>query len=284
MLLVALFRGATNELVPLYAIGVFVCFTLSQVGMVVHWRRTKEPGWRWRAALNGLGAVATAIVAVIQVVTKFTSGGWIVVLLIPAIIWVLTAIHRHYTRFAEEIRFTGQSPIMPLHHAVVVPVNGITKATAGALVYATTISDDVRAVYVEVDPLDTPRLRREWESWDNGLELVVCPSPYRSVLRPLVAYVDGLRRTSPGELVSIVVPEIVPHRWWEHLLHNKTAFLFRPNVVVIAVPFLLGHARRLRDMIDHDETLDEPLDERASRAPAPGQPMPAGAAALVIEP
>ena len=288
MLLVALFRGSTNQLVPLYAVGVFVCFTLSQAGMVVHWTRTKARGWRWRATLNGVGAMATAIVSVIQVVTKFTAGGWIVVLLIPAIIWMLTAIHRHYTRFAEEIRFTGQSPIMPLHHTVVVPVNGITKATAGALVYATTISDDVRAVYVEVDPLDTPRMRREWESWDNGVELVVCPSPYRSVLRPLVAYVDGLRRTAPGELVSIVVPEIVPHRWWEHLLHNKTAlyirtaFLFRPNVVVIAVPFLLGHARRLREMIDHDETLDEPLAERASQASA-AQSMPTGVAALVVE-
>jgi amino acid transporter len=272
MVLVWLFGGNTNELVPLYAVGVFVCFTLSQAGMVVHWRRTREPGWRWRATLNGIGAAATAIVSVIQVVTKFTAGGWIVVLLIPAIIWLLNAIHRHYTRFAEEIRFTGQSPIMPLHHTVVVPVNGITKATAGALVYATTISDDVRAVYVEVDPLDTPRMQREWDAWDIGVELVVCPSPYRSVLRPLVSYVDGLRRTSPGELVSIVVPEIVPHRWWEHLLHNKTAlyirtaFLFRPNVVVIAVPFLLGHARRLRDMLDHDDTLDEGLVDHPDRA------------------
>jgi len=199
MLLVVVFRGSTNELVPLYAVGVFVCFTLSQAGMVVHWRRTKDEGWRWRATLNGIGAVATAIVSVIQVVTKFTSGGWIVVLLIPGIICVLDAIHRHYVRFAEEIRFTGQSPIMPLHHTVIVPVNGITKATAGALVYATTISDDVRAVYIEVDPLDTPRMRREWDAWDIGVDLVVCPSPYRSVLRPLVAYVEdcaGPRRAS----------------------------------------------------------------------------------------
>jgi amino acid transporter len=285
MLLVRVFGGNTNELVPLYAVGVFVCFTLSQAGMVVHWRRTREAGWRWRAMLNGIGAAATAIVAVIQVVTKFTSGGWIVVLLIPGIIWLLNAIHRHYTRFYEEIRFTGQSPIMPLHHTVIVPVNGITKATAGALVYATTISDDVRAVYVEVDPLDTPRMQREWDAWDTGVELVVCPSPYRSVLRPLVAYVDSLRRTSPGELVSVVVPEIVPHRWWEHLLHNKTAlyirtaFLFRPNVVVIAVPFLLGHARRLREMLDHDDTLDEGFNDQPHRAPSSRPGAIAGAAA-----
>lgn len=275
MLLVWLFGGNTNALIPLYAVGVFVCFTLSQAGMVVHWRRTKEPGWRWRATLNGIGAIATAIVSVIQVVTKFTTGGWVVVLLIPAIIWVLNAIHRHYTAFAEQIRFNGQSPITPLHHTVVVPVNGITKATAGALVYATTISNDVRAVYVEVDKRDTPRMQREWDAWDIGIELVSVPSPYRSVLRPLVDYVDSLRLNTPGELVSVVVPEIVPHRWWEHLLHNKTAlyirtaFLFKPNVVVIAVPFLLGQARRLRDLIDHDELLDETADDAMGRAERP---------------
>ncbi|HWJ24220.1 MAG TPA: APC family permease [Gemmatimonadaceae bacterium] len=263
MLLVRLFHGSTNALVPLYAVGVFVCFTLSQAGMVVHWLRTREPGWRWRAALNGIGAVATALVSLIQVVTKFTSGGWIVVLLIPAIIWLLNAIHSHYTRFAREIAFHGQSPILPLHHTVVVPVNGITKATAGALVYATTISDDVVGVYVEVDPRETPRMRAEWDAWDIGVPLVVLPSPYRSVLRPLVDYVDGLRRIAVGELVTVVVPEIVPHRWWEHLLHNKTAlyirtaFLFRPNVVVTAVPFLVGHAYRLRDLVARDESLDE---------------------------
>jgi amino acid transporter len=279
MALVWIFSGNTNALVPLYAVGVFVCFTLSQAGMVVHWWRTRDAGWRRRAALNGLGAAATAIVSVIQVVTKFTSGGWIVVLLIPAIIWLLIVIHRHYLHFAEEIRFTGQSPIIPLHHTVVVPVNGITRATAGALVYATTISSDVRAVYVEVDAHDTPRMRKEWDAWDIGVELVTVPSPYRSVLRPLVEYVDRLRLTAPGELVSVVVPEIVPHRWWEHLLHNKTAlyirtaFLFRPNVVVIAVPFLLGSAHRLRDRLDHDETLDAPAEMTDIGQPAARRPV-----------
>jgi amino acid transporter len=264
MLLVWVFSGNTNALVPLYAVGVFVCFTLSQAGMVVHWFRTKEPGWRWKAALNGLGAIATGVVSVIQVVTKFTTGGWVVVLLIPAIIWILNAIHSHYVQFAKEIEFTGQSPITPLHHTVVVPVNGITKATAGALVYATTISADVRALYIEVDQRETARMQAEWDAWDIGVELVIVPSPYRSVLRPLVEYVDGLRRVGPGELVSVVVPEIVPHRWWEHLLHNKTAlyirtaFLFKQNVVTIAVPLVLGKAYRLRDLANHDETLDEP--------------------------
>jgi hypothetical protein len=154
--------------------------------------------------------------------------------------------------------------MIPMHHTVVVPVNGITKATAGALVYASAISDEVVAVYIEVDPRGTEKLKADWERWDVGIPLVVVPSPYRSVLRPLVEYVEGLRLVLPGELVTVVVPEVVPNKWWEHLLHNKTAFyirtafLFKPNVVVTTVPFLLGHAYRLRDLFDHDEQLDEP--------------------------
>ena len=195
--------------------------------------------------------------------TKFTSGGWIIALIIPAIIFLLRAIHKHYVEFAEDTRFLGQSPINPLHHTVIVPVNGISKATSGALVYATTISDEVVAVYIEVDKRDTARIEEEWEAWDIGVPLVVVPSPYRSILKPLVEYVENLRMVTPGELVTIVVPEIVPKRWWEHLLHNKTAlyirtaFLFKPNVVVTAIPYLVGHAYRIRDWIDHDEDLDD---------------------------
>ena len=263
MLLVWLFHGDTSALIPLYAIGVFLCFTVSQYGMVRRWFRTRAEGWRWKAALNGLGAAATAVVTIIQIGTKFTHGAWIVVLIIPLIIWLLVSIHRHYVQFAQEIKFEGQSPILPLHHTVVVPVNGITKAAAGALVYATTISDEVVAVYVETDKRATPKMEREWDEWDIGVPLVVLPSPYRSILRPIVEYVEDLRMLSPGELVTVVVPEIVPKRWWEHLLHNKTAlyirtaFLFKPNVVVTSVPFLLGHAYRLRDLVDHDEQIDE---------------------------
>jgi hypothetical protein len=145
----------------------------------------------------------------------------------------------------------------------VVPVNGITKATAAALVYATTISDDVVAAYVEVDKRETPLLDQAWDDWDIGVPLVVLPSPYRSVLRPLVDYVENLRMVTPGELVTIVVPEVVPRRWWEHFLHNKTAlyirtaFLFKPNIVVTSVPYLLGHSYRIRDRLEYDEQLEE---------------------------
>jgi amino acid transporter len=272
-LIVWLFRGQTNALIPLYAVGVFICFTLSQAGMVVHWLRTREPGWKWKAGLNGIGALATGIVSILQVATKFLEGAWVIVLIIPLLIVLLRKIHRHYQQFASEIEFKGQSPIMPLHHTVIVPVNGISKATSAALVYASAISDEVVAAYIEVDTRVTEKMKADWEEWDIGIPLVVIPSPYRSVLRPLVEYVENLRMVMPGELVTVVVPEIVPKKWWEHLLHNKTAFyirtafLFKPNVVVTTVPFLLGHAYRLRDLLEHDDQVDEnapdDLDEHA---------------------
>lgn len=266
--IVWLFGGQTNALIPLYAVGVFVCFTLSQAGMVMHWLRSHAPGWRWKAWLNGIGAIATGIVSVIQVVTKFIEGAWIVVLIIPLIILLLTKIRRHYVQFAEDVEFKGQSPILPLHHTVVVPINRISKATAAALVYATAISDEVVAVYVEFDREAAAAMRRDWDDWDIGVPLVVLPSPYRSVLRPLVEYVENLRLVLPGELVTVVVPEIVPTKWWQHLLHNKTAFyikaafLFKPNVVVTSVPYVLGHAYRLRDLFEYDDQLEENHVER----------------------
>jgi hypothetical protein len=222
--------------------------------------------------LNGIGAAATAIVTIIQVVTKFSEGGWIIVVLIPALIWVLTAIHRHYETFSREVAFNGQASLMFLHHTVLVPVGAITKASAAALVYATAISEDVRAVYIEVDPSATERMRARWEEWDIGVDLVVLPSPFRSVLRPLVDYVDALQRAGTTDLVTVVVPEIVPHRWWEHLLHNKTAlfirtaFIFRSNVIVTNVPFLLGRAMRLGDYLDRDERLDVTAEQTARAA------------------
>ncbi len=268
-LLIWVFHGDTSALIPLYAIGVFVCFTLSQAGMVMHWIRSKEPGWKWRAGLNGLGAAATAVVSIVQVVTKFTHGAWIVVLIIPLIIVVLRRIHSHYEHFQTEVAYRGQAPLMFLHHTAIVPVNGITKPTAGALVYATTICEDVRAVYVEVDPDTSAELRHRWDEWDIGVELVVIASPYRSILRPLVEYVNGLGTAGEADLVTVVVPEIVPRSWWGHLLHNKTSwfirtsFLFRPNVVVTAVPYLVGRSPRLRDLAGFDELLDEEVRDDA---------------------
>ena len=246
-LLVWLFKGDTNALVPLYAVGVFVCFTLSQSGMVVHWWKSHEAGWKWRMVLNGVGAVATGIVSVIQVATKFREGAWIVVLIIPLLILLLQSINTHYRRFAIDLAFRGRSPILPHQHTVIVPVSSVNKATAASLVYATTLSGNVRPVHVEIDPEATPRIEQEWDRWDIGYELEIISSPFRSVIKPLVELVMKIQAETPGALITVVTPEIVPQHWWEHLLHNKTAwyirtaFTFMPNVVVVAVPYLVGH-------------------------------------------
>ncbi len=251
MLLVWLFNGDTNALIPLYAIGVFVCFTLSQAGMVMHWLRSKEQGWRWRAALNGVGAFATGVVSVIQIVTKFAAGAWIVALIIPIFILLLQSIQTHYRRFAIDIAFRGRSPILPHDHTVVVPIGAVNKATAAALVYATSLSRNVRAVHIEVDlPRTTPKLEREWDRWDIGYQLEVLSSTlpkHRALL--LVDFVlllqeeTLLRRADHGGHAS----SSCRATGVEYLLHNRTAlyirtaFLFKPNVVVVAVPYLVGH-------------------------------------------
>ena len=277
MLLVWLFKGDTSALIPLYAIGVFICFTLSQAGMVAHWLKLREPGWRWKVAVNGVGALATALVSIVQVATKFTEGAWIVVLIIPAIILLLQKIHRHYDAFTRELAYTGHAPLMFMHHTVLVPLNNINKATAGALVYATTICEDVRAVYVGVDETAAEKLKHDWNEWDIGVDLVVLSSPFRSVLRPLVDYVKSLEASGTTDLVTIVVPEVVPRHWWEHLLHNKTAlfiktaFLFRTRVVVTSVPYLLGRAARLTDLFTHDQLLDSNTQELAAAGLANGR-------------
>ena len=271
MLLVWIFHGDTTALIPLYAIGVFLCFTLSQAGMVRRWLRTRTEGWRRKALLNGVGAMATGVVAVIQVWTKFAHGAWIVVVIIPLFILMLRAIKRHYVRFASEIQLDGTTEMVPLRHHVIVPVSGVHKAVANALIYATAISDDVKAVYVEVEPDKTARLKQEWEEWDTGVELLVLNSPYRSLIRPLVEYVSSLEAMGPGDLTTVVVPEIVPKHWYEHLLHNKTAlyirtaFLFRPRIVVTSVPFHLGAAHKIRDLLDHDEQLEDTTELQAAR-------------------
>ena len=229
MLLVWLFHGDTSALIPLYAIGVFVCFTLSQAGMVVHWLRSKEPGLAVARRAQRRRRRRDGVVSIVQVVTKFTHGAWIVVLIIPLIILLLRSHSIGTTAVSRSrSRTRAQSPLMFLHHTVVVPVNGITKATAGALVYATTISEDVRAVYIEVDPRRARPSSSASGRRGTSASSWRLPSPYRSIVRPLVDYVDrASSAATPGALVTVVVPEIVPRHWWEHLLHNKTALFIR---------------------------------------------------------
>jgi len=241
------FRGDTHALIPLYMIGVFVSFTLSQAGMVVHWRRIRGSGWRASAAINGLGAAVTGLVLLVVAVTKALEGAWIIMLLIPLTVLFCRLTRRHYEGVATQLTLRGWQSRGPRHNTVLVPISGIQRAVLEALDYARTLSKDVRAVYVNVDPVATEHLREEWERWTDGVPLVVLDSPYRSLMEPLLEYIEQVADQKPDGYVTIVLPEFVPARWWHHLFHNqralliKGALLFKPNTVVTSVPFHLRH-------------------------------------------
>jgi amino acid transporter len=245
-ILIVAFRGNTQLLLPLYMIGVFISFTLSQAGMVIHWRQAKEPGWRVSAAINGFGAVVTFIVLIIVTLTKTLEGAWIVLLLIPMIVALFKATRRHYDHVASQLTLRGYSPQRRVHNTVIIPIGGIQRAVVEALRYAETLSDDVRAIYVDVDPAGTTQIRKDWETWGGMVSLVVLSSPFRSVMEPLLEYIERVETERPDDYVTVILPEFVPARWWQHLLHNqralliKGALLFRPNTVVTSVPFHLA--------------------------------------------
>jgi amino acid transporter len=246
-LLLVLFMGDTHALIPLYAVGVFLSFTLSQSGMVRRWLRSREPGWRWRIALNGIGAVATGLVMLTIAVTKFVHGAWIVLLLIPSLVVVFLLIHRHYDDVARQLSFDEFTPPPPMTHTVLVLVGDLHRGVVSALQYAQALSPAAKAIYVETDAERTRRLEEKWGKWGMGVPLIVLSSPYRSLLGPLLEYVDTLQRLGPNHVITIVLPEFLPARWWQQILHNQTAllikgtFLFRKNVVITDVPY---HLRR----------------------------------------
>jgi amino acid transporter len=244
--LIVAFRGVTESLLPLYMIGVFVSFTLSQAGMVIHWQKTRAAGWKTSAFINGFGAVVTGIVLLVVAVTKTLEGAWIVLLLIPIIITVFKVTRRHYDHVAAQLTLRGYEPQSRRHNTVLVPVGGIQRAVVEALRYAETLSDDVRAVFVDVDAAATEQVRREWETWGGRVQLVVLESPFRSVMEPLLEYIEQVESERADDYVTVILPEFVPARWWQHLLHNqralliKGALLFRRNTVVTSVPFHLA--------------------------------------------
>jgi amino acid transporter len=245
-LLVA-FAGDTHRLIPLYAVGVFVSFTLSQTSMVRYWFGARTAGWTWRAALNGVGAASTGVVMVIIATTKFTHGAWVVIVLIPCMIALFLAIHRHYADVARQLSIEdAPAPARPPSlHTVLVLVGDVHRGMLPALEYAQALSRSARAVYVEIDPEQTRRLEDRWGKYGSGTPLVVLRSPFRSVVGALMEYIDHLQEMAPNQVITIILPEFVPARKWHHLLHNQTALLikgallFRKGVVVTNVPYHL---------------------------------------------
>lgn len=260
-LLIVLFRASVTRLVPLWAVGVFLSFTLSQAGMARHWWRmardrlarggageAASTGWRWKVAVNGLGSLCTGVVTLIFAVTKFVDGAWAVVLLIPLLTALFLRVREHYRTLARDLSLEAYgAPALVSRHRVILPISGVHRGTLAALRYARSLSDDVTAVHVSIDPAETEAVRRKWRTWGEGVRLVILESPYRLLVEPLLDYIeDLLSRRQPNELLTIVVPQFVPRRWWHNLLHTQTAMilrlalLFKPGIVVTDVPYHLG--------------------------------------------
>src|SRR4029077_13568259 len=246
-ILLVLFGGDTHALIPLYMIGVFVSFTLSQAGMVVRWRRLRTPGWQSHAAVNGIGSLVTGVVLLVVAATKAHEGAWIIILLIPINVLFFRATRRHYDTVSAQLSIQGWKPQRVRSNTVIVPISGIQRAVLEALDYAKTLSGDVRAVYVNMDAAETERLRLQWAEWGNGVPPAIPESPKHSLRYPLLKNVQRLHVSSPDDYVTVVLPEFVPARWWHHLFHNqsalliKGALLFKPNTAVTSVPFHLTH-------------------------------------------
>jgi amino acid transporter len=244
--LIVIFGGDQHRLIPLYMIGVFLSFTLSQSSMFLRTTRMKEPGWRLSAAISGFGGLLTFLVLIIVVMTKTLDGAWIVIVLIPILVTVFKLTRSHYESVAQQLSLTNvEVDTTPHGHIVIVPIGGVHRAVIEALRYASALAKDVRAVYVNVNPESLQMLKKDWPVWGSHVKLVVLQSPYRSMTEPLLDYIDRMEKEHPDDYITVVLPEFVVKHWWHHLLHNqsamvlKAALLFRPRVVTTSVPFHL---------------------------------------------
>lgn len=246
-LLVVIFKGSTHMLIPLYAVGVFLSFTVSQSGMVAYHYKNRGPSWKRGICLNLLGASTTLVVLFVVAVTKFTSGAWMVILLIPLFVLFFKKIKSHYTKVSHMLTLANYHQDFKTHesYVAIVPISGIHPGVARAVKYARTISKDVRVCYVDIDKETTVKMMRVWDKWSDGLPLNIIESPYRSVLGPLLTYIDKTHLESGREMISVVVPEFVTRLWYQQFLHNqmslvlRTALRFKPGKVVTSIKYYL---------------------------------------------
>jgi amino acid transporter len=262
-LLIIIFQASVTRLIPLYAIGVFLSFTLSQAGMARRWWKIGhlkdgeeivepgstlryEKGWQYRMVINGFGALCTAVVMVVFAVTKFKEGAWVVLILTPLLVAVFFSIHFHYKRLAKKLSLDNFAaiPSRNMRHRVILPVSGVHQGTLAALRYAHILSDDITAVHVSIEPSESEKVRKKWETWGDGVRMVMLNSPYRLLLEPLLEYItDVARRRQPGETMTIVVPEFISNNRITATLHTNTAEYLRiqlkryPGIVIINVPY-----------------------------------------------
>ena len=260
--LVMVFQAQTSALIPLYAIGVFLSFTLSQSGMAVRWWRSRnlkpgetvarvgstlhhEPNWKLKMAINGFGAVMSFVVMIIFAVTKFEAGAWIIVILIPSLVFVFFQIHGHYKALAKRLSLdTFGAPARVRRNRVILPIGGVHRGTLHALNYARSLSDDVTAVHIALDQTEEDKVRAKWERWGDGVRLVIIPSPYRALIEPMIQYIrEVASQRQAGDILTVVVPEFLPEKPWQNVLHMQTVFTLRlgllglKNIVIIEVPY-----------------------------------------------
>jgi amino acid transporter len=247
--LVAVFGGTTTLLIPLYAVGVFVCFSLSQAGMVRHWRRVQGNGWKRRLLINGLGAIVTTIVLVIVLYEKFFGGAYLVAILIPVLVGVMLFIHRQYRASARQLAVDPSVVIPPpsRKERIVIPVAGIDRAVVQAINLGRSIGDDIRAVVISDDPESALRLRAEWDERFDDVPLDIVESPYLALAGPMLAYLATLEESwppnEPAPVTFVIVPDFVPRHWWDRLLYNQSAkslrqaLIGRPHTVVVDMPY-----------------------------------------------
>lgn len=245
-LLLVIFHGNTHALIPLYAIGVFVSFTLSQAGMVKRWLVKRGLHWRKKLVVNGIGAVTTGVATIIIASTKFVQGAWIVFLLVALLIMMFRGIRSHYKAVAEQVSLTRDTrPPRPRRNLVIMPIGGVNRSVVRAVDYARSRGGEIRAILVDVDKEETALVEIKWAQWGCGVPLVVLPSPYRSILGSILHYIEELQEKDPDCWITVVIPEILPARWWQNILHNqralllKGALLFKDRVVLTDVPFHL---------------------------------------------
>ncbi len=243
-LVLAAFGGSVTSLVPLYTIGVFVAFTLSQSGLVRRWRRLRNPGWRVSMAINSFGAIVTFVVLLVVAYTKFVYGAWMVLVVMPILVALLYGINRHYTSVADALTLVAPDEPLPVVRppVVIIPVARLDRATLQAVAFARSISPSVKAVHIATTAESAGQFRDRWSRWSRDIPLDVIESPYRSLLQPLLRYIERIDERDDRP-ITVVLAEFVPRNWWEWILHSQTALrlklalLFRPNTIVIDVPY-----------------------------------------------
>ncbi|HMS86724.1 MAG TPA: APC family permease, partial [Nitrospira sp.] len=230
-LLLVIFEGDTHGLIPLYAIGVFASFTLSQAGMVKQWLVKKGPHWQTKLIVNGAGALTTGIATIIIATTKFMQGAWIVFVLVAILLLIFQGIRSHYKAVSEQIALDrrGERPPLPRRNIVIIPVSGMNRAVVRALDYARSRPGEVRAVFIDVDPEESAKVKIQWAQWGGGVNLIALSSPYRSVLGSLLDYVEEVLEKDQNSWVTVVIPEILPARWWQNILHNQRALMLKAS-------------------------------------------------------